>query len=547
MKKIVLTFFASLLTMSVTEAQNIYLATELGIVPRPKSIMRVQGDDYRIHHESIVYSDEKGQSIADYLSKFISKSTGFDLVSKPLEKDKDKGILLVVNSDLNTTAEGYMLSSSKDQVKIIGKSPAGLFYGVQTLFQLLPPQIYSSEIQTDLELKVPAVKILDEPLFKRFRGLHVDVSRHFRTKEEMFEIVDYLTMHKMNTMHMHLTDDEGWRMEIKTYPKLTEVGAIGQRGSEGKGEAHFFTQTDLKEIIYYANTRYIQVFPEIDMPGHMMGAIKAYPYLKSPYDLRKSARVIRNDKEGLDFCRNVLKEVREVFGMVPIHIGFDEINLDSEQQIYSDTKITAFAKILTTYVKKDLGVIPIIWDDAFEKGLHDEEVFVQWWRPGKMHWWSHLELTVDQKLQKLNQPYILSPANWTYFDMKNAEGYQGQDWAGIVSVDKVYNWEPFRDLVDSDASKRHLAQGIIGCTWSEYIPDFSTFQERLFPRIAALAEKAWAQSIEEDPNKPNWQIWRDEVLIKKQIPRYDAMKLNYWSKDKPEDLLNVKEGKIIKQ
>ena len=526
-------------------AQQSDIATELGIVPCPKFVTLGDGN-YQITENTVLFYDIQSKSAAEYLSGFLKLSTRYSPGLKQLgEISKAQGIILRVDEQLETKREeGYSLSSDQNQIEVIGKTQSGLFYGIQTLLQLLPPEVFAPIAKTGIKWEVPAVKIKDEPYFQRFRGLHIDVSRHFRSKKEMFQIVDYLAMHKMNTLHLHLTDDAGWRMEIKAYPKLTKIGAVGEHKREGKGEALFFTQKDLKEIIAYAKTRYIKVFPEIDMPGHMMGAIRAYPYLKSSRDTREPARVIRNDEEGLDFCRNVLKEVKDVFGDVPIHIGFDEINYGSEKNIYTDEEITVFGKTLTEYVKEELGVTPIVWDDAFEKGLNDKETLVHWWRPGKMHWWSHLELTIDQKLQKLDQPYILSPANWTYFDMKNAEGYPGVEWAGIVSVDKIYNWDPLRDLVDADSTKRHLAQGIIGCTWSEIIPDFKTFQERTFPRLAALSEKAWGQPTGDNPQKPNWQTWRDKVLIGKQLPRYDAMGINYWSKNKPEDLLNVQNGKL---
>ncbi len=540
-KLIVCTY--SLFFFIITHAQSNDFATELGIVPRPKSIKKLQKTSYILNSNSTVYYDESSKPVAEYVASFLKKSTGFSLQLKEAEVES-KGISLRVDASLNLPDEGYLLKSNQDYINIKAKTPAGLFYGVQTLLQLLPVEVYSKKVQPQIHWKVPAVEINDEPYFKQFRGLHVDISRHFRTKAEMFTIIDYIAMHKMNTLHIHLTDDAGWRMEIKAFPKLTEIGAIGQHKTEGEGEALFFSQEELKDIIAYANSQYIEVIPEIDMPGHMMGALRAYPHLQSVNDLRKPAKVIRNDKIGLDFCKQTLKEVHAVFGDVPIHIGFDEINLGSKKPIYTDEEVTAFAKELTTYVKEGLGVTPIVWDDAFEKGLEDKNTLVHWWRPGKMHWWSHLSLTIDQKLQKLNQPYILSPANWTYFDMKNAEGYDGQAWAGIISVDMIYNWEPLVDLVDADSSKRHLAKGIIACTWSEVIPDFSTFQERTFPRLTALAEKAWTQPADIDQNKPSWKTWRDDVLIKKQLKRYDAMHINYWSKDKPENLLKVKQGKV---
>ena len=541
-KHVILSFL--FIGLQQLNSQELDANTELGIIPRPKSLQILDAGAYKLTKNTVLHVDNQGMLEAQYLSDFLKGSTNFSLKIKRLKRKQTKGIVLRVDEQLETEGlEGYLLNSNAERVEIIGKSQAGLFYGIQTLLQLLPVEVFSSEAQNNVTWQVPAVTIQDEPLFHRFRGLHVDISRHFRTQEEMFRIVDYLAMHKLNTLHLHLTDDAGWRMEIKAYPKLTEIGSIGEYKNEGKGAALFFTQEELKTIIEYANAQHVKIFPEIDMPGHMMGAVRSYPHLKHSKELREPARVIRGDDEGLNFCRNVLKEVREVFGEVPIHIGFDEINFGAEAPIYTDEEITTFARKLTTYIKEELGVTPIVWDDAFEKGLHDKETLVHWWRPGTMHWWSHFEMTIDQRLQELDQPYILSPANRMYFDMKNAEGYEGHHWAGIVSVDMVYNWEPFRDLVDADdITKRHLAQGIIGCTWSEFIPDFKTFQERAFPRTAALAEKAWGQPLETDSQKPDWPTWRDSVLRRKQLLRYDAMGIYYWSKDKPEDLLKIKEG-----
>ncbi|TKG91484.1 hypothetical protein EYV94_20875 [Puteibacter caeruleilacunae] len=545
MTKRIFILLSCFLFTAVSFAQS-DVATELGIVPRPKNISRLAGNDFKIDSQTSIYHDKASSSVAEYLQSTLQTSTSFSISTKKSKASTSgKGIYLSIDPSLNLKAEGYKLKVTDNEISITGKSTSGVFYGVQTLLQLLPTQIYSPEILYGLTWNVPAVDITDEPYFEEFRGLHVDLSRHFFSKETLLQLIDMIAIHKLNIFHLHLTDDDGWRMEIKAYPKLTEIGAIGNRSNPtGKGPRSFFTQKDLKEIIAYAKSRYITVLPEIDMPGHMKAAIRAYPELKCPAEPRKTPKVINNNEYALNFCKQVLKEVRDVFGEVPIHVGFDEVNLGLKTPIYNDEEITAIAREITTYIKDKLKTTPIVWDDAFEKGLEDKDVLVQWWRPGKKAWWKHLEMTMDQKLQKYDQPFILSPGNYTYLDMTNADGFDGARWAGIVSVDKIYNWEPMLDLVDADVSKRHLAKGVITCTWSEKIPDVITLQSRIFPRLAAFAEKGWSQPADVDTAKPSWEVWRDKVLMAKQLNRYKALQINYWGRNQPSVIKNVKNGKF---
>ncbi|TKG91938.1 hypothetical protein EYV94_20205 [Puteibacter caeruleilacunae] len=510
----------------------------LGIVPQPKEVRIVDQDhQFVLNENSVIQFKKELFKIADFLTDRITRATGYEL-SKGKSGNR---IVLEIDKKLSSNADAYTLFSNENEVIITGASQQGLFWGVQTLLQLFPAEIYSQSTRVDVTWSIPSVEIIDEPLFTRYRGLQMDISRHFRTKEEIMETIDMMAMHKMNTLHLHFSDDEGWRIESKVYPKLTTIGSIGDKSKRGEGRSFILTQKEVKELIAYANDRFIKIFPEIDMPGHMLAVIRSYPELASKSDKRDDQRVIRIDEKGEEFCRNILREISALFGSSEIHLGFDEVNLGSKEDIYNDEEITAFAQKMAKYVKEELKMTPVFWDDAFEKGLHDTACLMHWWRYGKIHWWSKLELTMDQKFQKYNQPYIMSPANYTYFDMRNLDGEPGAGWAKAINVAQIYAWDPFGDLVDHDKTKDHLAQGIICATWSEGIKTQEDFEQRVYPRLATMSEKCWNHA-REDFCKPTWTEYRDVVLMK-QLKRYNELGINYWSKGDVELLKSVKSEK----
>jgi hexosaminidase len=433
--------------------------------------------------------------------------------------------------------DAYTFESGGENITITGKSASGLFYGIQTLFQLLPPGIYSDTPVADMKLTVDALTIQDKPSMGKIRGLLVDIARHFRTKEELKKIIDSMAMHKMNALHIHLSDDEGWRVEIKAYPKLTSVGAIGNR-SDRNAPAAFLTQEDVKELCAYAAQRHVAIIPEIDMPGHMGAAIKSYPELKHPKEERDPAKVIRGDAMGRDFAKKVLTEINDLFDPEYIHLGVDEVNLRSPVELYSEAEIVDFAREMTAFVKEDLKKTPIVWDDVFVQGFHDKDSVVHWWRYGHQSFWEKMDMTVDERLNLKQQPFIFSPAYWAYFDMKNeGEGAKG-GYAGRISPAEMYNWDPFDDMLGVTPETRQMAHGAIVCTWSEQIPTMKVFGDRTYPRLAGFSERIWSGGKSENPSILGWVDYRDKVLIPFQLKRYDALGLWYWSKDKP-DLLKT--------
>jgi len=503
---------------------------EYGIVPKPFSLEASKEKPFAIKADtSIVYQGESNKPAAEYLRDRIAAATGIPLAVR--DSGRSNAIVLRIDPERVKFNEkdAYTFESGRENITITGKSASGLFYGIQTLFQLLPPGIYSDTPVADMNLTVDALTIQDKPSMGKIRGLHVDISRHFRTKEELKKIIDSMAMHKLNTLHIHLSDDEGWRVEIKAYPKLTSVGAIGNK-SDPRAPAAFLTQEDVKELCAYAARRHVAIIPEIDMPGHMGAVIRAYPELKHPKEERDPAKVIRGDAMGRDFAKKVLTEINSLFNPEYIHIGCDEVNLKSPVELYSKAELVDFAREVTTFVKEELKKRPIVWDDAFTTGFEDKETVVHWWRYGKKFWWKKMDTTIDQGLNLKKQPFILSPACWTYFDMKN-EGKGG--WAGRISPAEMYNWDPFGDMLGVTPETRQLAHGAIACTWSEQIPTMKIFGDRTYPRLAGFSERIWSGGKSENPSILGWVDYRDKVLIPFQLKRYDALGLWYWSKDKP--------------
>ncbi len=501
-----------------------------GIVPMPYEAKSMAGNPFVITEETaIIGRAAETKACAAYLQERLRKSCGLTLRRRGTAKGT--AIVLTVSDDAVAFSENdaYRLESSADKISIAAKTERGLFYGVQSLLQLLPPAVYGETVQAGLELKVPALVINDKPSMDRMRGLHVDISRHFRTKEELLKIIDSMAMHKLNTLHLHATDVQGWRVEIKAYPKLTTVGGIGDN-TDRNAPAAFLTQEEVKEIVAYAKSRYISIIPEIDMPGHMGAAIRAYPELNHPKDVNDKKYAIRGDAMGRDFCKTVLSEINELFDSEYIHIGVDEVNYGAKTELYTDAELIDFTREITTYIKDELKRTPIMWDDIFMHGFDDKDSVAHWWRYGKKYWWKRLKRTVDEEMNLRQQPFILSPAYWTYFDMKNV-GKGG--WAQPISTAEVYNWDPYGDMLGITEETRKLALGAIACTWSERISTMKIFCEQTYPRLAGFSERIWRGGKLEAPSILSWPDYRDQVLIPFQLKRYDALGLHYWSKGRP--------------
>src|SRR5258706_478830 len=324
---------------------------ELAIIPLPQK-MEIRAGVFKLTAATKIFADFGSARTAEQLAVTLRKSTGYPLKASlklfPKMAARNAILLTTRNAGTNLGAEGYELAVAKNSVVIRARTQAGLFYGVQTLLQLLPPEIFSTNVVTTADWQMPCVQIEDWPRFK-WRGLMLDVSRHFYNKSEVEAVLDAMALQKLNTFHWHLTDDQGWRIEIKKYPKLTQIGAwrdgIGFEldpkastayGPDGR-HGGFYTQDDIREVVKYAATRHITIVPEIEMPGHATAALAAYPQFSctgGPFAMLNSGGIFNGiydpaKEETFKFLDDVLTEVFELFPGKYVHIGGDEVPKDT--------------------------------------------------------------------------------------------------------------------------------------------------------------------------------------------------------------------------
>jgi len=473
-----------------------------------------------------------GRQLADR----INRSTGFNLVASPSDAAgpvKNAILLTAQGADAALGKEGYRLEVSPGGVVIAASAGPGLFYGMQTLLQLLPPEIYSaSKAESAVAWTAPAVRIEDKPRFV-WRGLMLDVSRHFFNKEEVKNFIDLLAQHKMNTFHWHLVDDQGWRIEIKKYPKLTEIGAwrtgIGfgldpkattAYGPDGR-YGGFFTQDDVREVVAYAKDRYVAVVPEIEMPGHSVAALAAYPELScfggqmeptgkvTPFSTDFPAAIHRGiycagNDAAFEFLEDVLGEVIELFPCKYFHVGGDEVKKDTWKrcekcQARIQKEGLADEKELQSYfirrIEKYLnahGRVLIGWDEILEGGLAPNATVMSW-------------RGVKGGIAAANAGHdvVMPPTTHCYLDYRQAPTGEPLAIGGdkpspgrILPLQKVYAFEPIPEEIPAD--KAHHVLGVDGNLWSEFFPNYAHVQYMAYPRACAIAETNWTEAGRKD-------------------------------------------------
>ncbi|MCQ2144003.1 MAG: beta-N-acetylhexosaminidase [Bacteroidales bacterium] len=433
------------------------------------------------------------------------------LVPQPLE--------LEVRGDLHTSGkvvksvsdklapEGYVLVARKGKVRIKGGSEAGIFYGEQTLRQILK----------QFDGQVPDLRIEDAPEFS-YRGMHLDCCRHFFAVEDVKEYIDIMAMHKLNVFHWHLTDDQGWRAEIKKYPRLTEVGSVRAQtlvGSynpngpyDGIPYGGYYTQDQMREVVAYAAERHITVIPEIEMPGHASAALAAYPELGcmgGPYKVQEIWGIFpeifcAGKDTTLQFLKDVLDEICGIFPSEYIHIGGDEaprmsweacpdcqarmkeLGLESEAQLQSYI-VKEIEQYLSSKGRRIIG-----WDEILEGGVEKTATVMSWRGPQG-----------GKAAAKMGNDVVMTPNSNFYFDYfqtaaPEANG-EGIGIGGHINLEKVYSFDPYEDL--DEETKSHI-KGVQANLWTEYIADKDKLQQRALPRMAAMAEIAWGASNRTD-------------------------------------------------
>jgi hexosaminidase len=474
----------------------------VNIVPLPNEMVVNEGL-FTLNKKTVFAA---GQGALDtelaYFAAKIKQATGY-VLNVVSEKPAHNYIHVSVNEALETSNEGYELNVTSEGVTIEGKTPRAVFYGLQTMMQLLPAEIESSQLVTDVPWFMPCVQIKDEPRFP-WRGMHLDVCRHFYSVDFIKKQLDVLAMYKINKFHWHLTEDQGWRIEIKKYPKLTEVGS--KRVDEGKEHGGYYTQEEVKEIVAYAADRHIEVVPEIELPGHALAALTAYPEYSctgGPFKVRNVWGVepdiyCAGKEETFEFLEDIIDEVVPLFPCEYFHIGGDEApktrwekcpdcqkrikaeGLHSEHELQSYF-IKRIEKVLLNHGKKMVG-----WDEILEGGLAKSASVMSW--RGE-------EGGITAASQ--GHDVIMTPGDWVYLDH-----YQGSPKVepvaigGHTTLKESYGYEPVPKELPAD--KVHHVLGTQGNVWSEYMYTPEIAEYRIYPRIIALAEVNWTNADKKD-------------------------------------------------
>ena len=504
------------------------------VIPLPQEIKITTGNFVLNDRTSIVYpkDNKEMQQNANLLAEYIHQMSGKKL--KVIDEPVTSNTIILATGLNADNAEAYQLKVTQDNVIITGTSEAGTFYGIQTLRKSLP-------ITNKGDISLPAVEINDYPRFS-YRGVHLDVSRHFFPADSVKRFIDMMALHNINRLHWHLTDDQGWRIEIKKRPELTTIGSkrsetvIGHNSGEYDGIPYsgFYTQDEAREIVKYAQERHITVIPEIDLPGHMQAALAAYPELGctgGPYEVWKMWGVSEdvlcagNDKT-LAFIEDVLNEIVDIFPSEYIHVGGDECpkvrwekcpkcqaRIKAEG-IKGDKKHSA-EEYLQSYVISRMekfveskGRHIIGWDEILEGGLAPNATVMSW---------RGMDGGIEAAKQKHN--VVMTPNTYVYLDY-----YQSADTdlepdaiGGYLPLEKVYSFEPTAGISPEDQKYVIGAQANL---WTEYIPTFSQVEYMIMPRIDAVADIQWS-----DPSKKDYQTFLPRVARMTQL--YDRLGYNY--------------------
>jgi hexosaminidase len=513
------------------------LNSDYEIIPKPLDV-NSKGDASFLLKDgvAVIYpeNDQKMQDNAEFLVDYVEKQTGVKLTSHA-GMPVDGAICLTLDlSDDN--AEAYKLIVNDKRVCISGASEAGVFYGIQTLRKSLP-------VAQDINVNLSAVEIYDKPRFA-YRGAMLDVARHFYTVDEVKTFIDMLALHNINRFHWHLTDDQGWRIEIKKYPKLMSVASerketvVGRWYSgiyDGKPYGGYYTQDELRDVIDYAAKRHITIIPEVDLPGHMQAALTAYPELGctgGPYEVRtiwgvsQDVLCVGNDFT-LQFVKDVLSEVADIFPSEYIHIGGDEcpkvrwekcpkcqeriksLGLKSDAKHTKEQRLQSYMIQEAAKYLKEKGKRIIGWTEILEGGLVPDATLMSW-------------IGESGGIEAAHQHHdvIMTPNTYLYFDYYQSKKVEDEPLAigGYLPIEKTYNYEPMPKELTKE--EQQYIKGVQANLWTEYIPVFSQVQYMVLPRLGAAAEVQWT-----DPSKKDYKDFLRRVPHL--VAVYDCYGWNY--------------------
>jgi hexosaminidase len=520
----------------------------VAIIPEPVSLKTTSGQ-FLLPQNIVIEttSEQQLKQPIQVLQDRLSKAAGRKVTVANNSPNASIKLELNKTPDNSIGNEGYKLSVTPKNIVIKANKPAGLFYGVQTLLQLLPKEIESATLVNNVQWTVPAVEITDYPRFG-WRGLMFDVSRHFFTKKEVMQFIDDMVRYKYNLLHMHLTDDEGWRIEIKSLPKLTEVGAwnvkkVGYFGTfstptpdEPRNYGGFYTQEDIKEIVAYAKERFVDILPEVDVPGHSLAAIAAYPELAcsagtgeppavssgqsikdwSKHEALVDDNLCPSNEKVYEFLDKVITELAQLFPFEYIHMGGDETfktfweksdevkalmkkeNLKTMEEVQSYfTK--RVEKIVLSKGKKFMG-----WDEILEGGISPNAAVMSW-----------RGMKGGIEAAKAGHEVVMSPTTYAYLDYMQADPIIEPRIYASLRLNKAYEFEPLPEGVDPKYIKGGQAN-----LWTEQIYNYRTVQYMVWPRGLAIAESVWSPK-----EKKNWNDFFNRT--EKHFERFDVAEKKY--------------------
>ena len=516
----------------------------LSVIPEPVSVVEQQGR-FQLTRSTVIQANltrNDIQTTVSQLKQTLDSATGYEIELTDSEQANRKENIISFNldslSDKYQNKEAYHLTSSEKRVQISAPTTTGLFYGMQTLLQLFPAHIYQTDytlVPQDTEWIIPAVTIRDYPRFG-YRGMHLDVARHFFPVEFIKKYIDLLAMHKMNTFHWHLTEDQGWRIEIKQYPKLTEVGAwrdstlVGHYGSDRYDQERyggFYTQEEIREVVEYAQKRHITIIPEIEMPGHASAALAAYPELGcvegKDYKVKTTWGIFEDiycpSETTFTFLENVLTEVMELFPSTYIHIGGDEApkkqweesqlaqqviereGLKNEHELQSYF-ITRIEKFLNRHGRQIIG-----WDEILEGGLAPNATVMSW-----------RGTEGGIAAAKQGHQVIMTPNSFLYLDRYQADPEtEPLAFGGFIPLRKTYSYEPVPKELSAEEAQYVL--GAQGNVWTEYIHSGEKVEYMAYPRASALSEVNWSPQ-----SKRNWDSFQQRLQT--HFKRFEVLGVN---------------------
>lgn len=521
--------------VSCTQPENSISNESIGIIPLPSTYELKPGTFYITGQSSIGIdkSDPEMTALANYFNEEISDATGFSL---PVNNSGT--IIFQLGEHKELGEEGYQLSISSDQLILSAYKHHGIFNGIQSVLQLLPPEIKSKTVQADATWSINCIEVTDKPQFA-WRGLMLDVSRHFFTKQEVKKFIDQMAEYKYNVFHWHLTDDQGWRLEVKSLPRLAAIGAwraprVGnwwerepQLPTDSLSYGGYYTTEDIREIVEYAQQRYVTIVPEIDIPGHSMAALSAYPEISctgGPFHVnvgntfytKIENSLCAGNEQTFEVLDSVFAEVARLFPSPYIHIGGDEcykgfwekcskckMRMQKEHLKNLEELQSYFVKRVAAMVQKR-GKQVIGWDEILEGGLAPETIVMSW-----------RGMKGGIEAAKQGHSVIMTPTDHCYLDFYQGDPTVEPNTYSMLRLQDCYKYQLIPDSVDAS-----LIMGGQGNLWTESVPHYRQVEYMIWPRALAISETLWT-----DARLRNWKFFVNRV--EQQFERFDRSGVNY--------------------